>query len=56
MAIVASSDEEALAWGQEVSERFIAHLYGDPWISWKQGDYASWVEPVKERSLDDLRK
>jgi hypothetical protein len=47
--IDAESEEAALRWGQEISERFIKLLFRDEGISWKQLGYANWVElPGKE--------
>jgi hypothetical protein len=42
--IRASSEEEALFWGNEIAERFVQSLFADMKISWKAGRFASWIE------------
>lgn len=46
--ILAGSENEALNWGREVAEAFVARLYAqepetEP-MSWKEGEYAHWIE------------
>lgn len=42
--IVAADKEKALAWGREIAERFVSGLYQDQTISWKQQNFAAWIE------------
>jgi hypothetical protein len=42
--IVAPNEAEALAWGNEIAEWFVATLYRDATVSWKKGGFAAWVE------------
>jgi hypothetical protein len=49
--ILADTEVEALAWGHEISERFVAHLHGDASVSWKQGNFASWIESDANAAL-----
>lgn len=37
LRIVAPSEAEALAWGNEIAEWFVATLYRDATVSWKRG-------------------
>ena len=46
--IEAEDEAEALAWGQEISERFIKLLFSDESMSWKQHGYANGIEPMTE--------
>ncbi len=46
--IDAPDEAAALAWGQEVSERFIKLLFKDEGVSWQQLRYANWIEPKVE--------
>jgi hypothetical protein len=41
--IEAADPEQALAWGEEVSERFIRLLFRDPQVSWREMDFARWI-------------
>jgi hypothetical protein len=43
--IDAENEDAALAWGQEISERFVKLLFADDRISWRQYNFANWVEP-----------
>jgi hypothetical protein len=54
--IEAPSSEEALSWGRQVSEAFVAHLYGDAPVSWLADGYAHWIElePSKVYEADHL--
>jgi hypothetical protein len=54
--ILASSEEEALLWGNEIAERYVQYLFGDMKISWKADRFASWIEnspDVEEKGLWD---
>jgi hypothetical protein len=42
--IEAESEDEALKWGREVSERFMRQLHGDSSVSWTALGYAHWIE------------
>jgi hypothetical protein len=46
--ILAESRENALEWGNEIAQRFIQKLFGDPAKSWKAGRFARWVEDAFE--------
>lgn len=46
--ICATSQEEALAWGLEIAERFVKDLFPDGSKSWKSGKYAHWIEGSPE--------
>ena len=43
--INASDEASAIAWGREIAERFVAHI--DAGVSWKEGNYAHWVDPLE---------
>lgn len=45
---VASSESEALRWGREISEAFVASLFRDSPVSWKQMNYAHGIEAKPE--------
>lgn len=49
----ANSVEDALAWGCEVAEAFVAQLFADAgWTdipSWKAAEFARWIEPAPEQ-------
>ena len=54
--VVAESSEEALAWGQEVSEEFQRRMFRDagwkePLPSWKDARFACWIEEEPERQF-----
>ena len=55
--IEAGSPEEALTWGREISERFVAQRLG-PTVSWKSLGFAQWVEmePFKEYPEETLAR
>lgn len=47
--VVAETEDSALAWGQEVSEALVHHLFQRAhWLgdvpSWKEARFASWIE------------
>ena len=42
--IEADSAELALDWGREISERFVRKLFADPSMSWKEREFAHWIE------------
>jgi hypothetical protein len=44
LLIEAETEEAALRWGQEISERFIKLLFKDEMISWKRLGYANGIE------------
>jgi len=56
--IEASSESEALAWGEEISRRFIERLYGKQGLNWDAADYAHWIEsaPEKEWTAKQLER
>lgn len=43
LVIEATDEAAALAWGQEVAERFVRELGSG---SWRAGKFAHWVEPL----------
>jgi hypothetical protein len=43
--IEAGSVEEALEWGREVSERYVAQRLGEGAVSWKVQGFPHWIEP-----------
>jgi hypothetical protein len=49
--IVASGEQQALEWGREIADHFIARLYGDPTKSWKREGFAAWIEQSPEEHL-----
>jgi hypothetical protein len=51
--IIAADEKQALSWGREIAERFVATIYRDPTVSWKQLGYAAWIE---EHPDDHLRQ
>jgi hypothetical protein len=53
--IEADNEASALAWGQEISERFIQLLFKDKSVSWRRLGYASWIEPPGELWEDQQR-
>jgi hypothetical protein len=48
-AVLIDADDEAsaLAWGHEISERFIKILFRDDRVSW-QNRFSSWIEPPNQ--------
>jgi len=42
--IEAESADQALAWGREISERFVRELFGDKPVDWKSMNFTHWVE------------
>ncbi len=56
-ALLIDADDEAtaLAWGQEISERFIQLLYRDESLSWRQASYANWTEAPADPWPDEQR-
>jgi hypothetical protein len=56
--IIAPSEEVALNWGRAVSERFCAHLFNVPSVSWKSGNFAHWIEAAPESKFthEDLER
>jgi hypothetical protein len=53
--IEADNEASALAWGQEISERFFQHLFKNESVSWRQLGYANWIEPPGEAWDDQQR-
>ena len=52
--ITAESDQAALDWGREISERFVGLLFNDSSVSWKRDEFAHWLEDEnKARSSSD---
>jgi hypothetical protein len=47
--IEAASAEEALAWGREISEEFVRRLFPKEKVSWKEMNFAQWVESAPQR-------
>jgi hypothetical protein len=48
--IEADSANDALAWGREISEEFIRHLFADPTVSWQHMRYAHWIDAHPEEA------
>ena len=51
------SEDEALKWGCEIAERFVAQLWiarGEPVQSWKAGRFAYWIETDTDRIASAL--
>lgn len=44
--IEASSSQEALEWGCQISEAFVKRLHQDDKFSWKALEYPHWIEDV----------
>jgi len=47
--VEAPSENAALRWGQEISERYVAQLWdrlgrADSYPGWVEGEYANWIE------------
>jgi hypothetical protein len=42
--ILAADEAQAMAWGEEIAERFFSLLHQDSGLSWKQAGFASWIE------------
>jgi hypothetical protein len=53
--IEAPDEAAALAWGQEVSERFVQLLFKDERVSWRKLGYANWIERDVETWDDQQR-
>ena len=53
--IDATDEASALMWGQEISEQFIKLLFRDENFSWREYQYASWIEPPG-RTWPDLQR
>ncbi|HZZ86686.1 MAG TPA: hypothetical protein VFE30_19325 [Anaeromyxobacteraceae bacterium] len=51
--ILAETEEEALRWGQELSESFVKKLFGDPAKSWKAERFANWIEHEPDALLQE---
>jgi hypothetical protein len=49
--IAAGDEAQALAWGNEIAERFVATLYGDSNVSWKKDGFAAWIEDEPDQHL-----
>ena len=49
--ILADSEDAALSWGHEISERFLKAIYHDDKISWKEQRFASWIEDKPEEYI-----
>ena len=49
--IDAPDEAAALAWGREISERFLKLLFEDDRVSWRERDYGGWIEPRDESGL-----
>jgi len=56
--IEAESAEQALAWGREISEKYVRQLFGNQPVDWKSMNFAHWVEsePLKEYPVSILEK
>lgn len=46
-AVLIDADDEAsaLLWGDEIAERFIKLLFRDDQVSWRDQQFARWIEP-----------
>jgi len=55
--VIASSESEALRWGREISEAFVAELFQDTVVSWKQMNYAHGIEtnPEEQYSVAEMQ-
>ena len=47
--IHAQSQDQALAWGREISDKYIRQLFGDGLVDWKSMNFAHWVESEPQR-------
>ena len=56
--IEAESGDQALAWGREISAKYVRQLFGDGPVDWKSMNFAHWVEsePQKEYPTAILEK
>ncbi len=56
--IEADSAEQAMEWGQQISEEFIKSLFPQGEMSWKSQNFAHWIEaePQAEYPADLLRR
>ena len=52
LVIEADTEADALAWGHEVSERFLRLLFHDNTVSWRSRGYASTIESKGVASSD----
>jgi len=55
--VVAGSESEALRWGREISETFVAGLFRDGAVSWKQMNYTHGIEtnPEERYSVAEIQ-
>ena len=56
--IDAASEDDALAWGCEIAERYVGRLWaarGERGPSWKGSEFAYWIETDPTR-IDDARR
>lgn len=51
--IRAGNEELALAWGEQLSEWFVALLFMDPSKSWKAEAFARWIEQTPDQATTD---
>src|SRR5690349_22260464 len=51
--IRAESEQSALAWGEQLSEWFVALLFKDPAKSWKAEAFARWIEQTPDQATTD---
>lgn len=56
--IEADSEVAALAWGSEIAEHYVKSLYlaegrGGDVRSWKEGNFAHWIEEVPDTEFSD---
>jgi hypothetical protein len=56
--IEAHSPEQAGAWGREISERFVVHLFEGKSVSWRDLGFEAWIEadPKREFPSDVLER
>jgi hypothetical protein len=57
--IEAESEEQALEWGMEISERFVKALFGEENVSWRAERFAAFIEndpDVLDRWRESLPK
>lgn len=51
LRIIAESEQSALAWGEELSEWYVALLFQEPRKSWKAENFARWIDLAPDESL-----
>lgn len=49
--ILSLTEDSALEWGRELSERFVASLYANESVSWRSQGFASWIEQSPDEHI-----